>query len=260
MSRRPVPSLLLIATATVAVLALAGYQVTGDVAGSRLLGRLFGTMIEIERWLPSHREDIVIAAEEKGRGAVEIDGLPLRVTLPAGQVVSARNGDLDRMIREAAGERLRFEGTGAFEYNSGSGGNISLSEPARWTIDLLGQRAHEAWMGLLGIATLIGLAVVGVIALRDGHGRAALFSIAIGGLLAFGITTVVWTLAGVASGALDEPLNREVLLILRDGAWIGVRDSLAVTGAMFAFFLLAAAFVRHPASDEPWPGIMDESY
>ena len=44
------------------------------------------------------------------------------------------------------------------------------------------------------------------------------------------------------SDAFSAPVDQDTMLILRDGAWIGLRDSLAVSGVTLCVLLLVRLF------------------
>ncbi len=251
------PSFLLAASAAFVVFALVGFQATGQSASDRLLGRLVGAMVEIDRWLPGHRDDIQLEAQQKARGTIDVQGLPLPVTVRASDVISANNGDLANILLGAAGHTLYQAGASSFRDDS-SAGRLSVTEPARWVIALLGRDAHYVWTTLLGVGTILALAVIAGAALRDGHYRDLLWPLTVGSGLVTLVFIFVWVFARAINGLFSEPVNREIVLIARDAAWIGVRDGLAITVAAFVFFLLAS-FIHIDRREWRWPGALDET-
>src|SRR5262245_66139749 len=120
---------------TVVVLfALTGYQVTGETAAPRLLGRLSAVMIELERWLPAHHHDLQVLANDKPQATLRIEELPIEVGLPAGLVMNADYGELEQLLVAGMADSLYRNGDGAFRTESGS---LSVTEPVRWTVTLL---------------------------------------------------------------------------------------------------------------------------
>ncbi len=251
------PSFLLAASAAFVVLALVGFQTTGERASDRLLGRLVGAIVEIDRWLPGHRDDIQLQAQQKARGTIDIEGLPLPVNVRASEVIAARNGDLSTVLLDAAGHTLYQDGASSFRDGSG-GGRLSVTEPARWLIALLGRDAHYVWTTLLGVGTILALAVIAAVALRDGHVRDLLWPLTVGSGLVTLVFVFVWVFTRAINVLFSEPVDREIVLIARDAAWIGVRDGLAITIATFVFFLLTS-FIHIDRREWRWPGALDET-
>src|SRR5439155_6097108 len=109
------------------VFALALFQASGPVAGPRLAGRLGAALIEIDRWLPAHRDDIEVSARERPRTSIDVNGLPIDVSIPAAAVKDNGGAMLGTAIVAAMGQRLYRDGWAAFDGN----GSISVAEPAR---------------------------------------------------------------------------------------------------------------------------------
>ena len=256
-----VRSLALAAAVWFTVIALAGYQVSGTTAASRLLGRLVGALVEIDRWLPAHREDIDLLVEQRFRGTVEVEGLPLDVSLAADQASGASDQTLERLILASAGRTLHGEGMSAFRDDIGDGGSLGLNEPVRWTVALLGGAAHRFWTFALaaGLLVTLGGVLAVVLAGAEDRTRSALRAAGAGAGLATGAFALAWVLAGAASSFPSDPVDREIALIARDGAWIGVRDGLAIAGAALAFLVLARLGRRAGSVTDPWPGALDET-
>ena len=62
----------------------------------------------------------------------------------------------------------------------------------------------------------------------------------------------VWVLAQAGSNALDGAVDKEIMLILRDGAWIGVRNSLATAAAAGALLLLMRMLTGDVQHEQVW--------
>src|SRR3990170_9002882 len=150
---------LAVLTTAVALFALAGYQVTGETAATRLLGRLGAALIEIDRWLPAHREDIDLLARDRPEGSVRLADLPIEVTLPASAVIDAEAAALRERIVAAMGEALYRDGRDAFVGEDGDA-NLAVDEPVRWTASLLSRGAHGFWQAALALSLLALVAVV----------------------------------------------------------------------------------------------------
>lgn len=224
----------------IALFALTGYEVTNATAGPRLLGRLAAAIIELDRWLPAHAQDLQLAAGERPQARVRPE-LPVAVSLPADRVATADAAALARLITAAAGEALYRDGVAAFQTADGSPASLSATEPARWAVAGLNEDAHGFWRATL-ILSLVGLLAV-VAALLLG-GRSLFPPFAAGGLVAALGALVVWLGAAAVSGVPGSAADREIVLILRDGAWIGVRNAAAVAAAGAAMLVLSSALGR----------------
>jgi hypothetical protein len=81
--------------------------------------------------------------------------------------------------------------------------------------------------------------------------------LAIGAALGAAASLAVWFLAETASSAFDGAVDKETMLILRDGAWIGLRNSLAVVvtaaGLMGLMSIMAKPRVPQRAWRTPAP-------
>jgi hypothetical protein len=81
--------------------------------------------------------------------------------------------------------------------------------------------------------------------------------LAIGAALGATASLAVWFLAETASSAFDGAVDKETMLILRDGAWIGLRNSLAVVvtaaGLMGLMSIMAKPRVPQRAWRTPAP-------
>jgi hypothetical protein len=245
--RRSAGGVLAAVMTAVVLFALAGYQVTSETAATRLLGRLAAALVEIDRWLPAHREDIDLLARDDPQAAVRLADLPIEVSLPAPDVIAAEPEVLrDRIVRVMGGV-LYADGSGAFRGDDGEG-HLGIDEPARWTASLLSRGAHSFWKAALPLTLLVLLAL----AAATLHGGAApLPALIAGAALAALASGGVWLLAQLGEALAASAIDREIMLILRDGAWIGLRDALAVVVAGIALrFLLNLA-----RGDAPWPAL-----
>jgi len=217
-----------------ALFALAGYQVTSETAATRLLGRLGAALVEIDRWLPAHREDIDLLARDRPQGVARLADLPVEVTLPASAVIDADDATLRERIVAAMGEALYRDGRDAFVGEDGDA-NLAVDEPVRWTASLLSRGAHGFWQAALALSLL---ALVAVVASFLMGGRSPLLPLIFGAGAGAAASFAAWLLAQAGNAALDSAVDREIMLILRDGAWIGLRDCLAVAVAGVAVRVL----------------------
>jgi hypothetical protein len=253
--RRRVPALLL-ALSTFAFLgALCAFQVTGPTAAPRLLGRLAAALFELDRWTPQHREELGTVAADRTRGLVEVKGLPVEVSVPPADVLSADGSALGRAIATAAGERLYDEGRGAFT----GGGDISMTSPERWAISMLDKSSHDAWRAGLAAASVMALAAFALCALTSASGLAGALRAATVGAAAFAaVAAASWLVAGLGARIPDAPADSELMRMLRDCAWLGLRNGLALTAAGAALVLALRVLQQPGPALEEWPAAFDE--
>jgi hypothetical protein len=255
---RRVPSLLLALATAVTLLCLSAYQVTGETAATKLLGRLFGSMIEIDRWLPAHHEDLQSLARERQRGVVVLEDLPIQVQLRGEDVLTMSQGDLKQLIRDQAGRSLYHHGMDAFASN----GSLSLNQPVRWTVLLLDRDAHRFWRAaLVASAAFSGLLAVLVALSTVGNPlRVLSVAVGIGAFLALLVSSVAWMLMMLGAEAASSLLDREIALIFRDAAGLAFRNTLAVLAVAIAFWLAARIAGGHRGYErDAWPSALDEA-
>jgi len=237
----------------IALFALAGYQVTSETAGERLLGRLAASLVELDRWLPAHREDIDLLARDRPQGSVHLTDMPVDVTLPAFAVVDADERQLRDVIMSIMGNSLWENGTSAFRDPDGNQRSLSVTEPVRWTTMLLDEGAHRFWTAVLALSVLLLLAFAASALIGA---RSPLTPVAIGAGVSAVLSLAAFLLASAASGVLDSAVDKEIMLIVRDGALIGLRDSLAI-GAVAASIIGLLVLSRrndtvsYPAQEPP---------
>jgi hypothetical protein len=233
---------LITALLTVVVLfTLAGYQVTTVTAGVRLEGRLGAALIELDRWLPAHREDLNLLSRDRPTAPLVLPDVPIEVSIPADQIANASDAALEAEIRRAMGEVLYQQGSGAVHDEQGKT-HLSVTDPVRWAINLTGEGAHSFWRTVLLITTVLLLAVCA----GQLYGRhSPLPGLAVGGGVAAGGALIVWLAAHALNSALDSAVDKEIALVLRDGAWLGLRNGLAVVAiALSALYLLGVVARR----------------
>ena len=237
-----------------ALFALTGYQVTSRTAATRLLGRLAATLVEIDRWLPSHQDDIELLARDKPQSQLGLSDLPIDVSLQASQIIdlAGREDALRALIVSRMGVALYEDGTGAFRDEQGGQRSLSITEPVRWTVTLLEGSRRSFWEAVLLLSLLVALAAVAAVLLGGGS---PLAPILIGAGLAATLSLTVWLLATAAQAAVENPVDKETMLILRDGAWIGLRDSLAVTVAAGSLLILLGPKRQQLRSSSSWPNL-----
>jgi hypothetical protein len=250
----PLTSLAVALMTALLLFSFSGYQLTGETAGTRLLGRLASSLVELERWVPTHRDDMQLLARDRPGENVLIDDLPIDVLLPSEAVVAVGEDDtaLTLLLRESMGRRLYAEGHGALQDEEG-GTHLGVTEPVRWTISLLDSGTHATWrLALMASALLTAVFAASFLVTR----RSPLASMAAGAGIAVVVAFLAWLAARVIGSSFDSALDREIALILRDGAWLGLRNSLAAAAILLALLYLYNALVapRLRREDEYyWP-------
>ncbi len=218
----------------VALFALTGWQVTGEMASTRLLGRLGASIIEIDRWLPAHEEDIkLVARDGESGGVMLVRDIPIEVRLPSALVIEADQSTLRTLITREMGRKLYEDGTGAFRDDEGETASLGINEPVRWTVTLLGSGMHGFWLAAMALTLLLVLAAAAAAMSTGGN---PVHSIALGALIGAVASLAFWGLMSLADSAVSSAADREIVLILRDGAWMGVRNC---GGVAFASGILA---------------------
>jgi hypothetical protein len=250
--RRTLPSLLLGAVAATFIVCLTLFQVTGPVAGPRLLGRLAAAMIELDYWLPAHRDDLEASARERPRVSVEATGLPVSVFVPSSAVLADGGSRLGPALASALGDALYSSGRGAFTGN----GSISITEPARWVMELLRPRAHRLWgaacLALLALALI--LSAIAAISTEGPPLRAVLRPVAIAGAAVATAGAFSWLLFRVGALLTGPSVNGEVLMIGRDVAGVALRDGFGIClGAAAILLLLGIASPDRGDQPRAWP-------
>jgi hypothetical protein len=230
---------------------LTGYQVTSETAATRLLGRLGAALIELDRWLPAHREDIELLARDRPEASVRVNDLPLAVTLPSVEVLKVTEEEQlrDLMLR-VMGETLYDEGSDAFRDEQGNRRSLALDEPMRWSVALLQSSTHSFWRAALPITFLVLLVPAAGVLLA---GRSPLAPVAIGAGIGAAASLTTYVFAGFLSNAFDSPVDREAMLILHDGAWIGLRDCLAVAVTSVCVLSIVSMLSRPRYVERAWP-------
>ena len=235
----------------ITLFAFAGYQVTSESAAAKLLGRLAASLVELDRWVPSHREDIQLAARDRPQDAVLVNDLPVDVVLSSPVVLEADDAALRDLLRAAMGRRLYREGRDALQDEDGAT-HLPVTEPVRWTVSLLGSGAHGFWR-IATVATGIAtLALMASMVLGRRSPLPALLGGAIGAAVA---SFFVWLVAGTGNSVFDSSVDREIMLILRDGAWLGLRNALGVAAIALAVMYLWRTLVepRREHAETHWP-------
>jgi hypothetical protein len=228
--------------------ALTGYQITSETAGTRLLGRLGGALIEIDRWLPAHGDDLQLLASDRRQGRLHPADIPIDVTLTASDLGDSSDEALRHTLLNAMGRVLYTEGAGGFRDAQGQEGSLAIDEPVHWTATSLSEGAHHFWEAALPLTLLLLVASLAGVLLS---GRSPLPILLTSTLLAALGSFGTWLLAEALSDVLSAPTDREIMLIVRDGAWIALRDSLAVSAVLATLLLLNSMLTRH--REEPWP-------
>jgi hypothetical protein len=209
-----------------ALFALAGYQVTSEAPGERLLGRLGASLVELDRWLPAHRDDVQVQARDRPGEVIVIGDVPLKwVVVQSDQVVNAGDEELRGILTRGMGHALYQNGAAALSPEGEDVTRLSLIEPARWTVEFLSQRANAFWLATLALSLILLLALSAALLL----GRTSPFSaVALGAGIAAGCSLAVLVLAFGASFAFTSAIDKEIMLLVRDGASLGLRNAIGV--------------------------------
>lgn len=228
------------------LICLTGFQVTSETASVRFLGRLGAALIELDRWLPAHRDDIQLQARDRPSQPLTLTDLPLNVTIPP-SAANASSSALEATIRDAMGQRLYKDGTGAIQDDQGQS-HLSITEPIRWAIGTLDSGAHGFWSITLAIT---GLALLAVFAGHFWMRRSPLPGFAVGSAIAVVPALIAWLIVTLVGSSMSGALNEELARVARDGVWLGVRDSIAATaiglGSLYAYNTLIG-----PGRNDEW--------
>jgi hypothetical protein len=249
--RESLTALLAAMLTAIALFAFAGYQVTGEPAASKLLGRLAASLIELDRWVPMHREDVQLAARDRPQDAVLVDDLPVDVVLPSPAVLDADDAGLRDMLRAAMGRRLYREGRNALQDEAGES-HLPVTEPVRWTVSLLGSGAHSFWR----IATVVaGLSTLALMVSLVAGRRSPLPALLGGAVTAAVASFFLWLVAGAGNSVFESAVDREIMLILRDGAWLGLRNAAAMALIALSVIFLWRTLIepRREHAEAYWP-------
>ena len=253
-------SLVLFAATLAALLALTGFQATSETAATRLLGRLFGALIEIDRWLPVHQDDLQAVAADATRDQISLPDFALPVGVSREAVAAWDYEALRSEILADAGLQLYRDGRDAFGAEGAVAGDLALDEPARWAIDLLGEGMHGFWTAALVVTAGVSGLLLALAAISTGRaGRRSLLSPIIVGAGVFVVGTLIARVVlGMLGGSASSPVDEEVARLAEDAAWIGTRAGFAT--ALLALVLVALAYLLGEGrAGDPWPSVLDEA-
>ena len=245
--RKSNTSNVLVAFLTILALAsLTGYQITSETSAVRLLGRLGAALVELDRWLPAHREDIELLARDRPTEPLILNELPVDVAIPAEVALEASEPVVKATITEAMGHRLYEDGYDAIQDEQGET-HLGLTEPLRWTVGSLDSSAHSFWRLALIVSggALIVLSLVLFWARQSPVPGFAVGS-AIGALLAL----MAWLAASFFGASVDGALDEEIAQVTLDGVWIGLRNSFAATAIGLGGLYVYNSFLGHREVNE----------
>lgn len=253
----PLTSFVVALMTALLLFSFAGYQVTGETAGPRLLGRLAASLVELERWTPTHRDDIQLVARDRPNESVLIDDLPVDILVPSADVLALGDDDqgLSNLLQNAMGRRLYTEGRDVLQDDAGAT-HLSVSDPVRWAVTMLNADMHGTWrLALLG-SVLLTVLFAGSFVLSK---RSPLGPMAVGAGIAVIVAFFGWLIAGGIGSMFDSEVDKEIVLILRDGAWLALRNSVAAAAALLALLYLHRALLAPRIQGEQeqyyWPEI-----
>jgi hypothetical protein len=230
-----IPRLLVTLLTLAALFSLAGFQVTGRTAATRLLGRLSGSLIEVDRWLPAHQQELDLRAQERPNGYIQPDDLPILTTLPSSQITDAPPDVLQDRLVAAMAKSLYDSGANALQSDAGPV-KLGAEEPVRWATNLLSKHAQGLWTAALALTSVL-LAGLCLDFLRAG--RQPFSAMLLGALLACIGAGAAFLMATAAATVFDSGVDKEVMRIIRDGAFLGLRDSAAVAVTCGALLLIS---------------------
>jgi hypothetical protein len=240
--RGVLPSFFITFLTIVFLFSLTGFQITSHTAATRLLGRLGASLIEVDRWLPAHQEELQVRADDRPSGTVPLSGVPIDAEIQSSKVRGADANVLRDRVVEAMGEALYTKGTDAFRSDVGAV-NLSVEEPVKWATQLLQRDMHDYWLPPLAFA---GIIIAGLCLDFIRVGRSPLSSILVGSLMATFFAAAGWIFATLANGVLESGVDKEVLNVARDGAFMGLRNSVTVGAAATALMLVLKVTVSTP--------------
>jgi hypothetical protein len=256
----PLASLAVAAMTAVTLLCFAGYQVTGDTAGPRLLGRLAASLVELERWVPSHRDDIDLLARDRLNENIVIDDLPVDIVVRSQDVLALGENDpaMTALLRDAMGRRLYDEGRGALQGEAGET-HLGVTDPVRWAVTMLSADMHSTWRLALIASALVTALFAGSFLLSR---RSPLGPMAAGAGVAAVVSFFAWLIAGGADSLVDSAVDKEIVMIFGDAAWLALRNSLAVCAVLLALLFLYRALVAPRLREDEdeyyyWPELDD---
>jgi len=157
------------------------------------------------------------------------------------------------------GRKLYEDGNSAFRDNEGGAASLGINEPVRWTVAFLGSRMHGFWLAALALTLLLALAASAAVLTTGQH---PVNAIAIGGVIGFIASGAFWGLTHLMSSMAGSAADQEIVLILRDGAVMGLRNCGGVCFASGVLALLLAMGHRRDASSQysPAPTRTDAPY
>jgi hypothetical protein len=224
---------------------LTGYQITSEQAATRLLGRLGASLIEIDRWLPSHLEELQLRAEDRPNGSVPLAGVPVAAEIPSSKVRGATPGQLHDRVIEAMGQALYKDGTDALRDDNGPV-DLSVEEPVRWATQALEEDMHSIWLPPMAFS---GIVLAGLCLDFMRMGRSPLSSILVGAFMATFFAAAAWVLATLGGSVMESGVDKEVMQVARDGAFMGLRNSVTMGAAATALMLVLMVTVQTPRRD-----------
>ena len=239
---------ILVAVLTIVTLVcLTGYQVTSETSSVRLLGRLGAATIELDRWLPAHRDDIELLARDRPSQPLVLTDLPIDVTIPAPAALEASTPVLKATIRDAMGRALYEGGYGAIRDDQGTN-HLGLTEPLRWAIDGLDSSAHSFW--LIGFV-ITGLALAVICLAHLWTRQSPMPGVAVGSAIAALLALVAWLAVSLIGATATGTIDVEIARVAKDGVWIGLRNGLAATGIGLGGLYVYSSFIS-PHRDDDW--------
>jgi hypothetical protein len=245
--RGTLPVLFVTLLTIVFLFSLTGFQITSHTASTRLLGRIGASLIEVDRWLPAHQEELQLRAEDRPSGNVQLAGIPIAAEIPSSKVLGAAPEELRDEVIDAMGEALYTHGTDALRSDAGVV-DLSVEEPVQWAVKALERDMHDYWLPPLAFS---GIIIAGLCLDFLRVGRSPLSSILVGALMATLFAAAAWVFATLAGDVLESGVDKEVMLVARDGAFMGLRNSITVGAAATALMLVLKITVSPTRRAQP---------
>jgi hypothetical protein len=173
---------------------------------------------------------------------VPLSNVPIQAEVPSSQVLGVGPDLLRQRVIEAMGLALYTHGTDALRNERGVV-DLSVEEPVRWTVLLLERDIHDYWLPPLAFS---GILLVGLCLDFLRVGKSPLSSILVGACMASFFAAAAWGFATVAGNTLESGVDKEVMHIARDGAFMGLRNSVTLGAAATALMLVVKITVSAP--------------
>ncbi len=236
-----------------AVLAL--YQATSAGTAQRTLRRAVAALTEIDPLINRNYDDLRQRAAVAAPGdSLTLRDYPVAVPLTPRQAETISKTDLRRLLLDRSASEMYGRGTAALRPAASKGGSVGVFSVAGITnngLDFLRRRNHDILRVLTMVFAAISLALAAGLAWScRGFGRVAsvglvTFAAALPELLG---GAALWLYARLQGGGGAEYTQQQFAAIIRELAWIPIRDgaALAVLGGTVLLLGMALAAWSDP--------------